>query len=141
RAANMQMQVFGTDISDAIIQKARSGIYPESIAMDIPADRLNRFFQKVDSGYQIAKTVRDICVFAKQNISKDPPFSKLDMISCRNVMIYLGPILQKRIIPLFHYALNSTGVLFLGSSETVGGFAELFTVVDKKYKIYTKKNT
>src|SRR5262249_18394231 len=98
-----------------------------------------RFFQKVDGGFQISKSVRDICVFAKQDIGKDPPFSKLDMISCRNVMIYMGPVLQKRIVPLFHYALNPNGVLFLGSSETVGGFSDLFTTVDKKYKIYEKK--
>jgi len=139
RAANIQIQIFATDISDAIIQKARAGIYPESIAMDMSAERLKRFFQKADGGYQIGKPVRDICVFAKQDISKDPPFSRLDMISCRNVMIYMGPVLQKRIVPLFHYALNPTGVLFLGSSETVGGFGDLFVAVDKKYKIYTKK--
>ena len=139
RATNMQIQIFATDISDAIIQKARTGIYPESIAMDISTQRLKRFFQKADGGYQIGKPVRDICVFAKQDISKDPPFSKIDMISCRNVMIYMGPLLQKRIVPLFHYALNPTGVLFLGSSETVGGFGDFFTAVDKKYKIYTKK--
>jgi len=139
RASNLQIQIFATDISENIIQKARAGVYPESIAMDMSADRLKRFFQKADGGYQIAKPVRDICVFAKQDIGKDPPFSKLDMISCRNVMIYMGPVLQKRIVPLFHYALNSNGILFLGSSETVGAFADLFTAIDKKYKIYTKK--
>src|SRR5262249_30013317 len=139
RASNLQIQIFATDISETIIQKARAGIYPESIAIDMSAERLKRFFQKADGGYQINKSVRDICVFAKQDIGKDPPFSKLDMISCRNVMIYMGPLLQKRIIPLFHYALNPNGVLFLGSSETVGGFADLFTAVDKKYKIYTKR--
>ena len=94
RAANTQIQIFATDISEGIIQKARSGIYPESIAMDISADRLKRFFQKADGGYQISKAVRDACVFAKQDIGKDPPFSKLDMISCRNVMFYMGPILH-----------------------------------------------
>ena len=139
RAANSQIQVFATDVSESIIQKARTGLYPESIAMDISADRLKRFFQKADGGYQIAKTVRDACVFAKQDIGKDPPFSRLDMISCRNVMIYLGPLLQKRILPLFHYALNPNGILFLGSSETVGSFSDMFTAIDKKYKIYTKK--
>ncbi len=139
RASSLLIQIFATDISQAIIQKARTGIYPESIAMDISADRLKRFFQKADGGYQISKAVRDICVFAKQDIGKDPPFSKLDMISCRNVMIYMGPLLQKRIVPLFHYALNPNGILFLGSSETVGGFADLFVSFDKKYKIYAKK--
>jgi len=140
RAANMQIQIFATDISDVIIQKARTGVYPESIALDMPRERLKRFFQKADGGYHIGKPVRDICVFAKQDIGKDPPFSKLDMISCRNVMIYMGPLLQKRIVPLFHYALNPAGILFLGSSETVGGFGDLFSAIDKKYKIYTKKS-
>jgi len=139
KASDFQIQIFATDVSENIIQKARAGVYPESIAMDITSERLRRFFQKVDSGYQISKSIRDMCVFAKQDIAKDPPFSKLDMISCRNVMIYMGQLLQRRIIPLFHYALNSDGVLFLGSAETVGGFDDLFTSIDKKYKIYSKK--
>jgi two-component system CheB/CheR fusion protein len=139
RASDFQIQIFATDVSENIIQKARTGTYPESIAMDITSERLRRFFQKVDSTYQISKSVRDMCVFAKQDVAKDPPFSKLEMISCRNVMIYMGQLLQRRIIPLFHYALNPNGVLFLGSSETVGGFADLFTSIDKKYKIYAKK--
>ena len=138
-ASNAQIQIFATDVSDSIIQKARAGIYPESIAMDITSERLRRYFVKADGGYQISKSIRDMCVFAKQDIAKDPPFSKLDMISCRNVMIYMGQILQKRIIPLFHYALNSNGILFLGTSETVGGFGDLFIPIDKKNRIYTKK--
>lgn len=138
-AANNRVQIFATDVSEAIIQKARSGMYSESIALDIPADRLRRYFQKCDGGYQISKTIRDMCVFAKQDITKDPPFSKLDMISCRNVMIYMGQVLQKRIIPVFHYALVEDGILFLGSSETTGGFGDLFKPVDRKYKIYTKR--
>ena len=139
RAANMQIQIFATDLSESIIGKARSGMYPESIAADVSTDRLRRFFQKVDSGYQIHKNIRDIIVFAKQDLTKDPPFSKLDMISCRNVMIYMSQVLQKRILPLFHYALNPGGVLFLGSSETTGGLSDLFVPLDKKYKVYTKK--
>jgi two-component system CheB/CheR fusion protein len=140
RASSYQIQIFATDVSENIIQKARTGIYPENIAGDLPPGRLRRFFQKVEGGYQIGKTIRDLCVFAKQDISRDPPFSKLDMISCRNVMIYMGPVLQKRVLPLFHYALNPNGILFLGSSETVGGFSDLFNIVDKKYKIYIKKS-
>src|SRR5439155_15985393 len=101
KANDFQIQVFATDISDGIIQKARSGLYPESIAMDITSDRLRRFFQKIDSAYQVNKLIRDICVFAKQDVAKDPPFSKLDMFSCRNVMIYMGQLLQKRVLPLF----------------------------------------
>ncbi|PYS47566.1 MAG: hypothetical protein DMG13_27555, partial [Acidobacteria bacterium] len=139
RASEFQIQIFATDVSEGIIQKARSGLYPESIAMDITSERLRRFFQKVDSSYQITKGIRDMCVFAKQDIAKDPPFSKVDMISCRNVMIYMGQLLQKRILPLFHYALNPSGILFLGSSETVGGFSDLFVAIDKKHKIYSKR--
>jgi len=141
RAASLQMQIFATDVSETILQKARTGIYPESIGIDVSTERLKRFFQRNDGGYQIGKPVRDICVFAKHDLSKDPPFSRLDMISCRNVMIYMGPVLQRRIIPLFHYALNPNGILFLGSSETVGGFAGLFTSVDKKHKLYAKKTS
>src|SRR5207249_3489141 len=102
------------------------------------SERLRRFFLKVEDGYQINKHIRDIVVFAKQDLAKDPPFSKLDIISCRNVMIYMSQVLQKRILPLFHYALNPGGVLFLGSSETIGGFGELFVRLDKKHRIYTK---
>jgi two-component system, chemotaxis family, CheB/CheR fusion protein len=136
---NLPVQVFATDVSDPIIERSRLGIYAENIAMDLSLERLRRHFQKVDHGYQISKTIRDMCVFAKQDITKDPPFSKIDMISCRNVMIYMGQILQKRILPLFHYALNSAGVLFLGSSETVGSFNDLFIPLDKKHKIYAKR--
>jgi two-component system, chemotaxis family, CheB/CheR fusion protein len=139
KATNLQIQIFATDVSDPIIARSRVGIYPESIAMDMSSDRLGRHFQKVEGGYQISKTIRDMCVFAEQDITKDPPFSKIDMISCRNVMIYMGQVLQKRIIPLFHCALNSGGVLFLGSSETVGSFGDLFIPLDKKYKVYTKR--
>ena len=139
KAPNTQIQIFATDLSEGIISKARAGIYPESVAMDISSERLRRFFLKVENGYQINKHIRDIVVFAKQDLAKDPPFSKLDLISCRNVMIYMSQVLQKRILPLFHYALNPGGILFLGSSETVGGFGELFVPLDKRNKIYTKK--
>jgi len=139
KAPNTQIQIFATDLSEGIISKARAGIYPESVALDISSERLRRFFLKVENGYQINKHIRDIVVFAKQDLAKDPPFSKLDLISCRNVMIYMSQVLQKRILPLFHYALNPGGILFLGSSETVGGFGELFVPLDKKNRIYTKK--
>jgi two-component system, chemotaxis family, CheB/CheR fusion protein len=139
KAPNLQIQIFGTDVSDIMIQKARSAIYPENISMDVNAERLKRYFQKTDGGYQVTKTIRDMCVFAKQDITKDPPFSRLDMISCRNVMIYMGQVLQKRIVPLLHYALNPGGILFLGSSETIGGFSDLFVPIEKKHKIFLKK--
>ncbi len=139
KPSNVQIQIFATDVSDHIIQKARAGIYPENIAMDISAERLRRFFQKADGGYQISKMIRDLCLFAKQDIAKDPPFSRLDMISCRNVMIYMSQVLQKRILPVFHYALNPGGILFLGTSETATSDGDLFVAIDKKQKIYQKK--
>jgi two-component system, chemotaxis family, CheB/CheR fusion protein len=102
-------------------------------------ERLRRFFSKQDNGYRINKSIREMCVFARQNLVVDPPFSNLDLISCRNVLIYLGQPLQRKVFPVFHYALKSTGYLLLGASETVGGFADLFSMADKKCKLYTKK--
>jgi len=139
KRAEIPVQVFATDISGAAIEKARTGVYPKSIEQDVSAERLRRFFVKSEHGYQIKKGVREMCVFARQNAVKDPPFSKLDLISCRNVMIYLGPPLQKKLLPIFHYALKPSGLLMLGSSETIGAFSDLFVLVDKKEKIYTKK--
>ena len=136
------IQVFATDLSDTVsLEKARAGLYPESIEAEVSPERLRRFFTKEDGKYRIHKSIRDLCVFAKQNIVGDPPFSHVDLISCRNVLIYLAPPLQKRVIPTFHYALNPTGFLMLGSSETVGPFSDLFHVVDKKHKIYSKKQS
>lgn len=135
------IQIFATDISERALEKARAGIYSEASINQVPKDRLRRFFTKIDGGYQISKSIRDICIFAKQNITKDPPFSRLDIVSCRNLLIYLGPVLQKKILPIFHYALNPSGFLLLGTSETIGGFSELFSLFDKKHKIYLKKQT
>lgn len=140
KAPPTPIQIFATDVSEAVIDKARLGIYLENIASDLSPERLRRFFIKANSGYQISKTIRDICVFARQNLIQDPPFSKLDLISCRNVLIYLQTALQKRIIPMFHFSLNPTGYLMLGASETIGTFTELFGLLDKKYKIYRKKS-
>ena len=133
------IQLFGTDISELAIQKARSGTYPQSLVNHVSPERLRRFFVKVDGEYQIVKKIREMCVFAKQDLGADPPFSNLDLISCRNVFIYLEKVLQKRVIPLFHYSLKPTGFLLLGTSESTGGFSELFSVVDKKHKIYARK--
>jgi two-component system CheB/CheR fusion protein len=137
--ANIPVQVFATDISDAAIDFARAGVYPDNITEDVSPERLRRFFTRSDGGYRISKTVRDLCVFARQDITRDPPFSKLNLIVCRNVLIYLGPILQKRIMTVFHYALKPTGFLMLGAAETVGSSADLFSVTDKKHRLYTKK--
>lgn len=135
------MQIFGTDISDTMVGRARLGVYPESITSQISPERLRRYFTKTDNGYQISKFIRDVCIFAKQNVAEDPPFSKLDLISCRNLLIYLGPLLQKKVMPIFHYSLQPGGYLMLGSSETIGSFANLFTLIDKKNKIYSKLET
>src|SRR5437667_2815961 len=140
KASKMRIQIFGTDLSESVIEHARVGIYPGAIEKDVSRARRKRFFIKRDSTYQIHRNVRDICTFARQNIATDPPFSRLDIISCRNVLIYLSPELHKRCIPQFHYALNPGGYLILGPAETVGLYDELFKVVDKKNRIYTKES-
>ena len=127
------LQIFATDIDSRAIDQARSGVYPASIAADITPERLTRFFTMETDGsaFRINKGIRDILVFSEQDVIKDPPFSKLDLIRCRNVLIYLHGDLQKRLIPLFHYALNPGGTLFLGTSETIGEFVHLYSVLDR----------
>jgi two-component system CheB/CheR fusion protein len=135
------VQVVATDIDSRAITSARAGLYPASIAADISPERLARFFTpEADGGaFRIRKGIRDMVVFSEQDLIKDPPFSRLDLISCRNLLIYMGGDLQKRLMPLFHYTLNPGGMLFLGTSETVGEFANLFTVLDLKAKLYKRK--
>src|SRR5205809_1401710 len=139
QASKWRIQIFGTDLSESVVEHARLGIYSSAIEKDVSQARLKRFFVKRDGTYQIHRNVRDICTFARQNITADPPFSRLDMISCRNVLIYLSPELHKRCIPQFHYALNPGGLLIIGPAESVGLYDELFKLVDKKSKIYTKE--
>src|SRR3989449_2257969 len=139
--ANPSIQLFGTDVSEPAIVKARAGIYPENIELDVPAALLRRFFVKLDGQYQVRKAVRELCVFAKHNLATDPPFSKMDLIVCRNVLIYLELELQRRVSSIFHYALTTPGFLMLGVSETIGPLSDLFSVVDKKYKVYAKRPT
>ncbi|TAG86442.1 MAG: response regulator [Oscillatoriales cyanobacterium] len=141
RASLPQIQIFATDISEAAIGKARSGFYLENQMIDVSPERRIRFFILEAGGYRINKTVRELCIFARQNLGSDPPFSNLDLISCRNVLIYLADPLQKRVIPIFNYSLNSTGFLLLGTSENIGKFSYLFTPVHAKCKIYTKNLT
>lgn len=136
---NPPIQIFGTDIKEEAIEVARQGIYPESAVGSVSKERLERFFTKVKYGYQIKSYIREMCVFARHNVTKDPPFSRQDLISFRNVLIYLGPALQKKIIPVFHYALQPWGYLLLGASETVGRFSDLFALIDKKHKIFLRK--
>lgn len=132
------IQIFATDIDSRAIATARTGLYPASIANDITQERLERFFSSEQGGnYRRAhKIIRDMIVFSEQDLVKDPPFSRLDLISCRNLMIYMGPELQKKVIPLFHYALNPGGALFVGTAESVGEFTNRFTATDRKWKIY-----
>jgi two-component system CheB/CheR fusion protein len=139
QATGTPIQIFATDIDANAIDKARTGVYAENIAADLTPARLQRFFVRVPEGYQIGKPIRDMCVFAVQNVIKDPPFSRLDLAVCRNLLIYLGNVLQKKVLQVFHYALKPTGFLMLGTSETVGGSADLFALADRKNKIYTKK--
>ena len=139
--AGVKIQIFATDLDKAAIDKARQGFYPLNVAADIPAERLQRFFVKEDTGYHIRKEIREMIIFAPQDVIMDPPFTKLDLLCCRNLLIYFTPELQKKLLPLFHYALNPGGLLFLGSSENIGGFNDLFTAVDQKWKIFRHKET
>ena len=141
RVTQPPIQIFATDISELSIDKARTGIYTENQMVDVSTERRRRFFYPVEGGYHISKAVRELCVFARQDLSSDPPFSNVDLISCRNVLIYLGDALQQRIMPIFHYSLNGSGFLLLGTSESTGKSADLFTVVDKKHRIYRKNPT
>ncbi len=139
RMQDTQLQIFGTDIDEQSIQRARAGVYPQNIALDVSSERLARFFVKRGDEYVISRRVRELVVFSKQDILRDPPFSRLDLVSCRNLLIYLLPETQKRVLHVLNYSLNPHGFLLLGSSETVGGVPELFALVDKKNKIYSKK--
>ncbi len=133
--------IFATDISEKAIAQARAGIYSESQMVDVSPERRCRFFTKLDGSYQVSKAIRKLCIFARQDLNSDPPFSNLDLVSCRNVLIYFGEALQKRVIPIFHYSLNPTGFLMLGNSESTGQRSDLFALIDKKHRIYSKKPT
>jgi len=139
RDTNPLVQMFGTDINETALAKARVGYYPNSIEESVSTERLRRFFVKQEGGYRINKAIREMCIFARQNLVVDPPFSNLDMISCRNVLIYLDQPLQRKVIPVFHYALKSNGLLVLGASETIGSYAELFVLVEPKAKVTPRK--
>jgi two-component system CheB/CheR fusion protein len=139
---SFKVQVFATDIDPAAIAMARAGLYPASIAADLTPERLARFFtaQPDSNAYRVHKSIRDLLVFSEQSVIRDPPFSKVNLISCRNLLIYLNSDLQKKLMPLFHYALNPGGYLFLGTSETVGEFADLFVTKDRKHKLYQRRD-
>lgn len=137
-----KVQIFATDIDRQALDHARAGVYPSSIIADVAPERLSHFFEQADpsgSSYRIHKTIRDMLIFSEHDLIKDPPFSKLDLVSCRNVLIYMGPELQKKLMPLFHYALLPDGFLLLGSSESVGDSGHLFASIDRRGKVYQRK--
>jgi two-component system CheB/CheR fusion protein len=136
--ARATLQIFGTDLDADAIEIARQGFYPANIAADVSAERLKRFFVEDGTGYRVGKEIREMVVFAPQNVIMDPPFTKLEILCCRNLLIYLSNELQKRLLPLFHYCLNPGGVLFLGSAETIGGFTGMFRVLDSKSRLYRR---
>jgi len=140
RVTHLPIQIFATDISEQAIQKARAGEYPALISSTVSTDRLSRFFLKAadGNGYKIAKTIRDVCIFSRHDLIADPPFAKIDLISCRNLLIYFTATLQKQVIPIFHYSLASKGFLLLGTSETIGNWSELFSPIDKLHKVYQR---
>ncbi len=141
-AANHTLQIFATDLDRAAVDKARAGLFPANIAADVSLERLRRFFVLEESGsFRVGKEIREMVTFAPQNAIMDPPFTRLDILICRNLLIYLGPELQKKLFPLFHYSLNPGGVLFLGSAETIGSFTEQFTPIEAKARLYRRTAT
>jgi len=139
---HFNVQIFGTDIDEEAISIARAGLYPESILVDVSPERLKHYFNKEDDGrYRVKKVIREMLVFAPQNVIKDPPFTKLDILSCRNLLIYLGSELQQKLIPVFNYSLKRDGILFLGSSESIGKAIDMFSVLDRKWKIFRRQHS
>jgi two-component system, chemotaxis family, CheB/CheR fusion protein len=138
RFAPAGIQMFGTDVSEAAIEKARAGIYLDSIAQEVSSERLERFFVKQGEHFRIDKSVRDVCIFARHDLTRDPPFSRLDLVSCRNLLIYLDATAQRRVMQVFHYALRPQGFLMLGPSESVGQASDLFELTDKSRRLYTR---
>jgi two-component system CheB/CheR fusion protein len=134
-----KLQMFATDLNEALLEKARNGLYARSLAQDVSPERLRRFFVEEEGGYRVGKPLREMIVFARQNLIADPPFSRMDLVSCRNLLIYLEPSLQKNAMRVFHYALEPLGFLLLGASESVGGFSDLFEPMDRKHKLYSRK--
>jgi len=134
----IRLQIFATDLDKDAIDKARQGIYPENICADVAAKHLSRFFTKEEHGCRVVKEIREMVVFAPQSLIMDPPFTRLDFLSCRNLLIYLAPEMQKKLIPLFHYSLTPGGILLLGSAETVGTFNDLFAPLDHKLRIFRR---
>ena len=138
---SVPLQLFGTDISEMALDRARAGVYPALIADDVSPGRLGRFFTKMNGEYQINKAIRECCIFARHDVTRDPPFSNLDVVSCRNLLIYLDQSAQRRVLPVFHYALKPTGLLMLGTAETTASAPDLFAPADQQHRIYLRKAT
>ncbi|MFC0513492.1 CheR family methyltransferase [Mucilaginibacter angelicae] len=134
-----KIQIYATDLDPAALEHARAGVYHENIVAEVSPERLKKFFTREEDRFRVKKELRDIIVFAQQNLIKDPPFIKLDLLCCRNMLIYFTPELQKRIIPLFYYALNPNGIMFMGPAETIGGFTDMFRSLDPKWKIFNRQ--
>ncbi|HEV7610632.1 MAG TPA: chemotaxis protein CheB [Steroidobacteraceae bacterium] len=133
------VSLFGTDVNGLSIERARRGFYPRSIAQDVSMERLRRFFTEVEAGYVVKKSIREMCIFAQHNALADPPFSRMDLVSCRNLLIYFQGQLQRQLLPKLHYALKASGILFLGASESISQYHELFDELDSKHKFYAKR--
>lgn len=139
--AEIKIQVFATDIDERAIEVARKGLYPANVAADVSPQRLEQFFTEVKSGYVVKNLIRETVVFAPQDLTADPPFTKMDMVACRNLLIYFSPELQRKVLPVFHYSLNPNGILFLGTAEGIGSFEDLFSTIDGKWKVFRRKET
>jgi two-component system CheB/CheR fusion protein len=139
RSESLPIKILATDLNESVLQKARAGIYVDNIEVDVSPERLRRFFNRVDSHYQISKGIRELCVFSKHNLATDPPFGHIDLLSCRNVLIYMDAVLQRRVLPILYYALQPGGYLFLGPSENVGPFTELFAAMNGRQRIFRKQ--
>jgi two-component system CheB/CheR fusion protein len=140
-ARSVALQIFATDLDGDAIEKARAAVFPPNISADVSPERLSKFFIQIEHGYRVSKAIREMVIFAPQNLIMDPPFTRIDLLSCRNLLIYLSPELQKGLLPLFHYSLNPGGVLFLGKSETVGEFTELFALLDDRARLYQRTDS
>ncbi|QEH34813.1 Chemotaxis protein methyltransferase Cher2 [Aquisphaera giovannonii] len=141
RRENLAVKILATDLNETALERARAGVYLDNIEVDVTPTRLRRFFVRSEGHYQISKMIREMCIFSRHNMSSDPPFSRVDLVSCRNVLIYMDAALQKRVFPLLHYALNPGGFLFLGSSENVSTYSDLFEPVDARHRIFARRQT
>jgi two-component system, chemotaxis family, CheB/CheR fusion protein len=138
RVERVGIRIFGTDVSEAVMQHARAGLYGEHITAHVPPELLRRYFTREETGYRVAQSLRDVCQFERHDLTRDPPFLRLDLIVCRNVLIYLGSALQRKVVCAFHDALRPGGFLVLGSAETVGQHGHLFATVEKKRRVYVR---